>query len=126
MMLRVDTRSPVPVYEQIRTQITRLAVAGQLPSGSRLPPIRQLASDLGIAKGTVARAYEMLENTLVVESRGSKGTFVRDAIEATDNHSAALSAAAEAFVVIAHQAGITEAEAMAALAVTWREFGDRA
>ncbi len=44
--------------------------------GQRLPPVRQLAADLGLANGTVARAYRILEEADILETRGRKGTFV--------------------------------------------------
>jgi GntR family transcriptional regulator len=57
MMLRVDPSSPIPPYEQIRSQIATMIAIGTLPRGHRLPTIRQLAADLGLAGGTVGRAF---------------------------------------------------------------------
>ena len=51
--LQVDTSSPVPPYEQIRAQLQAMVTSGALPEGTRLPPIRQLAGDLGLATNTV-------------------------------------------------------------------------
>jgi DNA-binding transcriptional regulator YhcF (GntR family) len=76
VIIEVDTSSAVPPYEQIREQVTTMAATGVLPTGSRIPPIRQLARDLGLANGTVARAYRELEGDGVIESRGRHGTFV--------------------------------------------------
>jgi GntR family transcriptional regulator len=76
MILEVDPRSAVPPYEQLRQQITALVLAGGLGHGDRLPSIRQLANDLGIAGGTVARAYRELEADGVVMTRGRHGTIV--------------------------------------------------
>ncbi|MGO9197326.1 MAG: GntR family transcriptional regulator [Acidimicrobiales bacterium] len=76
MILRVDTGDAVPVYEQIRLQLTAMIASGTLPPGSQLPTIRQLAADLGLAKGTVSKAYEMLLRDRAVESRGRSGTVV--------------------------------------------------
>ncbi|MBO0832356.1 MAG: GntR family transcriptional regulator [Actinobacteria bacterium] len=61
LVLRIDLSRPVPPYEQLRAQIAGLIAAGELPSGSRLASVRQLAGDLGVAPGTVARAYSELE-----------------------------------------------------------------
>lgn len=123
MILRVDPSQALPVYEQIRQQVTRMAVTGTLAPGTRLPTIRQLAADLGLAKGTVAKAYELLELSAVVESKGHKGTFVRhpgpaapDAGQAADG----LRDAAEAFVVAARQLGVDADTAHAALDDAWR------
>lgn len=76
MIINVDPSLALPVYEQIREQVRRMVIAGTLEIGTRLPTIRQLANDLGLAKGTVAKAYALLERDAVVESRGHKGTFV--------------------------------------------------
>lgn len=76
MILAVDPRSAVPPYEQLRQQVTALVLGGALPPGSRLPAIRQLANDLGLAGGTVARAYRELESDGVVTTHGRHGTLV--------------------------------------------------
>lgn len=72
----VDLSSAVPPYEQIRTQIATLIRLGELPDGSRLPSVRALATDLGVAAGTVARAYKELESSGLVLSRRRAGTVV--------------------------------------------------
>jgi GntR family transcriptional regulator len=74
--LAVDPSSPIPPYEQLRQQITALVLAKALAPGDRLPSIRQLANDLGIAGGTVARAYRELESDGVVATRGRHGTVI--------------------------------------------------
>lgn len=74
--ITVDLRSAVPPYEQIRSQISFLVAVGALATGTRLPTVRSLAADLGIAAGTVARAYKELEAAGVVEARRRGGTVV--------------------------------------------------
>ncbi len=77
MLISVDTGAATPPYEQLREQITRMIHAGVLPLGERLPSIRQLASDLGVAPGTVGRAYTELERDgLIRTRRGRHGSFV--------------------------------------------------
>ena len=93
-MITVDTTSPVPPFEQIRQQLHDQILDGTLASGARLPTIRQLATDLGVAPGTVARAYTELEEARLVETNRSKGTRVR-ASTATDE---AARAAADQYV----------------------------
>jgi DNA-binding transcriptional regulator YhcF (GntR family) len=61
MILQLDPDSPVPPYEQLRSQITTMVATGVLPQGARLPPIRQLARDLGVATATIARVFRELE-----------------------------------------------------------------
>jgi DNA-binding transcriptional regulator YhcF (GntR family) len=72
----VDTSSPVPPYEQLRVQLVELIRAGVLAPDDRLPPLRQLAADLGLAVGTAARAYKELEAAGLVRSRRGAGTRV--------------------------------------------------
>ena len=76
-MITVDTTSPVPPFEQIRQQLHDRIVDGTLAAGTRLPTIRQLGTDLGLAPGTVARAYAELESAQLVETNRSRGTRVR-------------------------------------------------
>lgn len=72
----VDPSSPVPPFEQVRRQIEEQTARGALPPGHRLPTVRRLAEDLGLAVNTVARAYRELEQGGVVVTRGRSGTFV--------------------------------------------------
>ncbi|WP_446218243.1 GntR family transcriptional regulator [Micromonospora sp. IBHARD004] len=98
MRIRIDQTSAVPPYEQVRGQLARMIGDGRLPVGTRLPAVRQLATDLGLAVNTVARAYRELETAGLVETRGRHGTVVapgRD--DATDRlQRAAAGYAAEA------------------------------
>jgi GntR family transcriptional regulator len=74
--LTVDTSNPTPPYEQLRRQLAELIQSAALAPGDRLPPLRQLAADLGLAVGTVARAYRELESAGLVSSRRGGGTRV--------------------------------------------------
>lgn len=76
MRLVVDPDSHVPPFEQVRRQVVALVDDGTLPAGQRLPTVRQLAGDLGLAVNTVARVYRELEQDGVVVTRGRNGTFV--------------------------------------------------
>jgi DNA-binding transcriptional regulator YhcF (GntR family) len=81
MNLVVDPGDPTPPYEQLRRQLLDLVGSGALAAGDRLPPLRQLAGDLGLAVGTVARAYRELESEGVLTSRRGGGTRVSDRAE---------------------------------------------
>lgn len=74
--ISLDLSSPIPPFEQIRARVAALIDAGTLAPGDRLPSVRALAADLGIAVGTVARAYRELEGAGYVESRRRHGTSV--------------------------------------------------
>jgi GntR family transcriptional regulator len=76
VIVRIDPEAPVPPYEQLRSQVAALIASGALPADHLLPPIRQLAKDLGLAAGTVARAYRELEAVGLVRSQGRRGTRV--------------------------------------------------
>jgi DNA-binding transcriptional regulator YhcF (GntR family) len=76
MIVDIDPKSATPPYEQLRSQVTEQARSGVLAAGTRLPPVRQLATDLGLAANTVARTYRELEQDGVVVTRGRHGTFV--------------------------------------------------
>jgi len=75
-MIVIDPASPTPPFEQLRAQYVAAIASDELPPGSRLPTVRRLAGDLGLAPGTVARAYRELETTGLIETRGRYGTFV--------------------------------------------------
>jgi DNA-binding transcriptional regulator YhcF (GntR family) len=74
--LVVEPSAAEPPYEQVRQQVTGLVASGDLRAGDRLPPVRRLAEDLGLAANTVARAYRELEQSGVIETRGRAGSFV--------------------------------------------------
>ena len=76
MILGIDPSSPTPAYEQIRNQVVAAIADGSLRPGTRLPTVRQLAGDLGLAANTVARAFRELETEGHVATRGRNGTVV--------------------------------------------------
>ncbi len=76
LRLRLDDRSETLIYQQIVEQIKEAVATGRIRPGDRLPTVRQLADELEIAPGTVARAYGELETSGVVVTDGARGTFV--------------------------------------------------
>ncbi len=79
---RTAGRGGAPVYRQIADHIREEVRASRLGPGSRLPPIRTLARELGVNRDTVALAYEQLAVEGVVESTVGRGTFVNPASRA--------------------------------------------
>lgn len=75
---------------------------GRLAPGSRLPTVRELAVELGLAPNTVARAYRELETAGIVETRGRRGTFVAR----QDPTDAAMAAAARVYADAARALGV--------------------
>ncbi|MBO0880439.1 MAG: GntR family transcriptional regulator [Mycobacterium sp.] len=96
------------MFDQLRNQIIEAIRAGTLPPGTRLPTVRELASQLGLAVNTVARAYRELEAAGVVETRGRFGTFVAR-IDPSDT---AMATAARAYLDIARGLGLGKADAL--------------
>ncbi|PXY19838.1 GntR family transcriptional regulator [Prauserella sp. PE36] len=76
MIVNVDSTSKVPPYEQVRSELAKQINDGTLPVGTKLPTVRQLATDLGIAPNTIARSYRELEEAGLIETRGRAGSFV--------------------------------------------------
>ena len=75
----LDSTSEVPPFEQLRAQVATRAASGDLPAGTRLPTVRALAAELGLAVNTVAKAYRALETDGVITTEGRRGTFVSGA-----------------------------------------------
>jgi DNA-binding transcriptional regulator YhcF (GntR family) len=115
LSVRVDTTSPVPPYEQVRIQVADLILGGHLVEGDRMPAVRQLAADLGLATGTVARAYRELESVGLVHSRRGAGTRV------APGHAPApdpeLVRAARVFVATGRELGADDAQLLTAVRV---------
>lgn len=74
--LRLDPGDPTPPYEQLRRQLAMAIESGLLQPGTRLPTVRQLAADLGVATGTVMRSYAELEGGGLIVTRRGGGTTV--------------------------------------------------
>jgi DNA-binding transcriptional regulator YhcF (GntR family) len=75
-VIAIDSRSATPPYEQLRVQFMEEVRSGALAAGTRIPTVRKLAEDLGLAPNTVARAYRELEADGFIETRGRNGSFV--------------------------------------------------
>lgn len=107
-MITIDHDSPVPPYEQVRAELAARIHDGRLTVGARLPTVRQLANELGLAVNTVARAYRELELGGLVQTRGRAGTFVHTG----DLALAQAEAAARSYANIARTTGLSIDEAV--------------
>ena len=85
-LVAINLSSPTPVYRQIAHDLRRHLVEQRLKPGDLLPPIRQLALDLGVHFNTVALAYRLLadEGWLELKRRRGAAVITRDAPRAVD------------------------------------------
>ncbi|CRK55383.1 Transcriptional regulator, GntR family [Alloactinosynnema sp. L-07] len=111
----VDPDGGVAPWRQVRDQLVQLIRDGELPIGSRLPSIRQLARDLGLSAGTVARVYRELETAGALHTARRNGTVVAAIPRTHTNAGTALAKAAADYVARVKAIGLTEAEGLAAV-----------
>jgi DNA-binding transcriptional regulator YhcF (GntR family) len=116
-MVDLDTTSSSPPFEQIRSQVAARVASGSLQPGDRLPTVRALAGELGVATNTVARAYRELEQSGVIETRGRGGSVVTG-----DRVTSRAKAAAVAYLAETKALGLSAAEATALV----RDLGQKA
>lgn len=114
VIVHIDSQSALPVFEQLRSQIERLIASGQLRPGMKLPPIRQLSNDLGLARGTVNKVYDALSREGLVQTAGRHGTIVLDN-PTTRTTADDLAAAADTLALVVRQLGLDDPTAHAAL-----------
>lgn len=120
MIIDVDPASAVPAFEQVRAQLAQMIHSGVLPEGHRLPPIRQLAADLALAPGTVARVYKELEAEGLVASRVRHGTVVTaPRRQPPAERRAELATEARLFAASAARLGVSLDDALAAVRFGW-------
>ena len=114
--ITVDPDSGVAPWRQVRDQLLHLIRAGALPVGARLPAIRQLAGDLGLAAGTVARVYRELEADGILHTARRQGTVVAGVPQVPGGE---LAHAAAEYVARAVALGVDAHAAAAAVINAW-------
>ncbi len=116
-LISVDPQIETAPYQQIFEQIRAAVERGTLAPDAPLPPVRQLAGDLGVAPNTVARAYADLQDAGWLISEGRRGTRVASKTPAADRRarSNALTDAAMRFVDSLRHRGYSQTEIAAEL-----------
>jgi DNA-binding transcriptional regulator YhcF (GntR family) len=114
--ITVDPDSGVAPWRQVRDQLLHLIRIGALPVGARLPTIRQLAGDLGLAAGTVAKVYRELEGDGVLHTARRQGTVVAGVPASPGNE---LARAAAEYAARAAALGADAQTAAAAVFAAW-------
>ncbi|MGK3204836.1 GntR family transcriptional regulator [Amycolatopsis sp. MEPSY49] len=118
MKIVVDTENGLAPWRQVHDQVIHAVTTGALAEGARLPPIRQLARDLGLASGTVARAYRELEAAGWVTTARARGTVVT-LPEGRPAPAELLLAAAATYAAHAQELGADLDTALNALRAAW-------
>ncbi|HVV24966.1 MAG TPA: GntR family transcriptional regulator [Pseudonocardiaceae bacterium] len=119
----VDAASGLAPWRQVHDQLVTLITAGTLAPGTRLPTIRQLAGDLGLAAGTIARTYRELEARGWVTTGRARGTVVAASSDLPDlpDPAAALRSLARDYAARARALGADEDVAAHAVRQAYRE-----
>ncbi len=76
MLLRLDFKSEIPIYMQIRDQIVMGIASGQLAAGDKLPTMRALADEIGINMMTVNKSYQLLKQEGYIHTDRRGGTII--------------------------------------------------
>ncbi|MGA2426228.1 MAG: GntR family transcriptional regulator [Terriglobales bacterium] len=76
MLLTINTDDPRPIYQQVADGIKELIAGGKLEEGAALPPVRQLAADLGVNLNTIATAYRELQKEGLITVKHGSGSVV--------------------------------------------------
>lgn len=113
----IDHTGTPPPFEQLRMQIAAQVASGGLPAGTRLPTVRALAEQVGLAVNTVARVYRELETDGVVVTEGRRGTFVRSSSRVSFGEA---QAAAADYAAVCRRLGLGAAEAGRLLEQQWQ------
>ena len=126
MLIRLESASGSPVYQQVVDQVKRMIAAGTLRTGDRLPTVRELASQLIVNPNTIAHAYQSLEREKIIETRRGLGSFICEP-DSQLSHDARLKQVSdliERALVEAHHLNITPDEVKAILEKRLTAFND--
>jgi GntR family transcriptional regulator len=114
MRFSLDRRGSISLTDQLKAQIRHQITSGQLPAGTRIPPVRTLAGFLRVNRNTVARAYAELEAERVLDATPGRGTFV---IWTAPRAPQVLSAQIDRLLTAATAAGLSLDDLLAAITV---------
>lgn len=108
MFITIDENDRRPLYQQVIDEIKRLIARGELREGATLPPVRQVAADLGVNFNTIATAYRELQREGLISVRHGAGAIVASST-ANERHAeelrAPLRAALTQLVLAGHARG---------------------
>ncbi|WP_078555102.1 GntR family transcriptional regulator [Bacillus alkalicellulosilyticus] len=128
MIVRIDPKSNIPLYEQIIQQVKEMCVKGILKPDDKLPSVRELSSSIVINPNTVSKAYQELERQGVIVTLRGKGTFVAEhqIQEATEKQVIAMKKELEKIIIECKYLGITIDEMNKWVQEIYREMREQA
>lgn len=109
-MLTVNFQSRMPVYQQLYDDVIRLTAIGVLKKDSKLPPVRTLATELGINPNTVQKAYKMLETDGYIYSTVGRGSFISEKLCLDEAEKIRAMKELELVMQTAYKKGVTKQE----------------
>ena len=118
----IDVKSRTPIFEQLRHNITELALSGVLAPDEQLPSVRALACDLAINPNTIQKAYAELERRGITYSVPGRGSFVSAELDVvTEEHKNRILGSARSLLEEARATGMTAQDFLPLIGQVWKE-----
>ena len=124
-MFVINYQSREPIYEQLYKNVVRLVSLGAMEPEHQLPPVRQLATELGVNPNTVSKAYKNLEKDGIIYSVVGKGSFIMKNSNAANSKKSEAINNLEKAVKSAVEVGVTQDEIMKITQDIYRGSGDK-
>lgn len=124
-MFAIDSRSRMPIYEQLVENIVGMVANGMLAADDQLPSVRMLARDLGINPNTVQKAYQELEQRGLIYQAAGRGSFVSPGTAPMQVVAGTRLQALRAPMLAARQAGVTLQQVQQLAQEVFREGQDQ-
>jgi GntR family transcriptional regulator len=125
MFLTIDPDDRKPIYQQVADGIKSLIARRELPEGAALPPVRQLAADLGVNLNTIATAYRELQTEGLITVKHGSGAVVASATSAPDKDREHLRRSLRGALTDLVLAGLSLKEIMSMVAVELKGLAKR-
>ncbi len=107
---RIDEKSGVPIWMQLRNRIVYLIASGEYQPGDKLPTVREMAVEFGVNFNTVSKVYQSLERDGYIETRRGKGSFAAQPAREVESPVESLSYLADEFVAQCRKLGLSSAQ----------------
>ena len=122
---KINPELDVPIYQQLVDGIRAAIKAGTLTAGQQLPTVQEVTQKLGIARGTIKRAYDELELAGLVEKVQGRGTFVRYQPANSGSRKEQAMAAIDELLVRLEDMGLSPAEINIFLTLKLRQWTEQ-